>query len=360
MEYYVYITNDCNMNCQYCSVLFDTKQFGVPLHPQYSFFDLERFIIMTQERLQDDVADIYFFGGEPTVNYDCIYKLMNTFNKQYSFKVNYIMHTNGLLIPQAPVNILERINLTILSFNYELIYINGRISPYFGKMVKSIETIKATSHTPIIGRITVSSQTSLFTECCLISNFVDYIYWQIDNCESMTDFDSYQSQYKYDIGLLWKYWMECLRKGIFLRFVPFMSAIRNLITEQKKPTKFYCGYGSSMIYIQTNGKCYACCDNVATNSHYIGDIYTGVKFQNNNLDNTICSNCSYISLCGGRCGRMHKDFSQERIRQYCDLNQHMFNLIKSNINEVKNLISQKPELYDKIMDPFISYTEYTA
>lgn len=348
------------MNCAYCSVLFDTKKYGVPLYPQYSFKELERFVTQTQEALEDNVADIYFFGGEPTIDYNRIGELIEAFNKPHSFIVNYIMHTNGLLILDAPDEILKQVHLTLLSLNYELIYKDGQISPYLGKMIKAIEYIKSVKNIPIIGRITVSPKTSLFTECCLISNFVDYVYWQIDNCESMSNFETYEVQYKYDIQLLFKYWFECLKKGIFLRFVPFISAIRNLIVEPEKPTKFYCGYGNSMIYVQTDGKCYACCDNVVTSSHYIGDIYTGIQFSNNNINNTICADCSYIKLCGGRCGRMHKDFPIERVKQYCVLNQYMFDLIKTYINEINTLIFKYPEYYDKVMDPMISYTEYTA
>lgn len=348
------------MNCTYCSVLFDTVKHGVPLHPKYSFDELERFITKTQKELNDNVADIYFFGGEPTVNYQRIKELIAVFNKPHDYKINYIMHTNGILIPEAPKSILNEIDLTLLSFNYELIYKDGQITPYFGKMIRSIEHIKSINNTPIIGRVTVSPKTSLFTECCLISNFVDYVYWQIDNCESMENFDLYQSQYKYEIELLFKYWFECLKKGVFIRFVPFMSAIRNLIVEPEKPTRFYCGYGMSMIYVQTNGKCYACCDNVASNSHYIGDIYTGIQFSNNDLNNTICKDCEYIKLCGGRCGRMHKDFSADRIKQYCDLNQYMFDMIKQKKNEIYRIIDQDSDLFKKLMDPMISYTEYTA
>lgn len=348
------------MNCSYCSVLFDTQKYGVPMQPQYSFAELEHFVTMTQKEINDDVADIYFFGGEPTVDFNRIGQLINAFDMPHNYSVNYIMHTNGLLIPDTPVKILNHLSLTLLSFNYELIFNDKYLSPYMGKMVNAIEHIKSVKDIPIIGRITVSPQTSLFTECCLISNFVDYIYWQIDNCESIQNFKKYQEQYQYEISLLFKYWMECLRKGIFLRFVPFLSAIKNIIVEPEKPQKFYCGYGNSMIYIQTNGKCYACCDNVATNSHYIGDIYTGIKFSNNSLENTICRDCSYIKLCGGRCGRMHKDFTTERVKQYCALNQYMFNLIRANMDEIGDLISKNDQYYNNLMDPLISYTEYTA
>ena len=139
-----------------------------------------------------------------------------------------------------------------------------------------------------------------------------------------------------------------------------MSAVRNILEEPEIPSKFYCGYGTSMIYVQTNGKCYACCDNVATNSHYIGDIYSGITFSNHSINNTICKNCTYLKLCGGRCGRMHKDFTTERVKQYCELNIYMFNLILENIDKIKEIISKYPEFYNKIMDTMISYTEYTA
>ena len=134
----------------------------------------------------------------------------------------------------------------------------------------------------------------------------------------------------------------------------------NILEEPEIPSKFYCGYGTSMIYVQTNGKCYACCDNVATNSHYIGDIYSGITFSNHSINNTICKNCTYLKLCGGRCGRMHKDFTTERVKQYCELNIYMFNLILENIDKIKEIISKYPEFYNKIMDTMISYTEYTA
>lgn len=360
MEYYVYITNDCNMNCAYCSVLFDTKKYRVPLTPQYSFADLEKFVSKTQQLFNDSIADIYFFGGEPTVDFNCINKLIKAFDQPHNYRINYIMHTNGLLIPETPQNILKKVNLVILSYNYELIYKNGQVSSYFGKMTNSINHIKSINNIPIIGRITVSSKTSLYTECCLISGFVDYVYWQIDNCEYVGNFEAYKSQYKYDISLLFNYWFNYFKNGTFLRFVPFISAIRNIIAEPERPTHFYCGYGTSMIYIQTNGKCYACCDNVAANSHYIGDIFEGIEFSNNQLENTICNNCEYIKICGGRCGRMHKDFSIDRIKQYCDLNQFMFDLIKSNVVEITEIITKYPEYINMIMDPMLSYTEYTA
>ena len=38
-----------------------------------------------------------------------------------------------------------------------------------------------------------------------------------------------------------------------------------------------------MIYIQTNGMCYACSDNVEGNVHYMGDIHKGVTLPHHKL-----------------------------------------------------------------------------
>ena len=44
----------------------------------------------------------------------------------------------------------------------------------------------------------------------------------------------------------------------------------------------------------------------------------------------------------------------------CKVCGKQFDLIKENINEINRLIIKNPELYKKIMDPMIAYTEYTA
>jgi len=357
----VYISNECNLGCSYCSVLFDTSRHGIPLAPTYSFEELESFITKTQHQLNDSVADIYFFGGEPTMRYDLIEQLINTMNKPHDYIVNYIMHTNGLRIPLAPTNIIEKLKLTLLSINYEEIYnSNHIITPYFTLMVKAINHLKRNPNNILIGRFTVSEKTSLYSACCLFVNYFDYIYWQMDNCDQFNNEKQYIHQYKSDILRLFQYWLSFFRVGIFLNFVPFVTAIYRTLYETNSPSEFYCGYGKSMIYIQTDGKCFACCDNVESKNHFIGNIFEGIEFPNIDLQKTQCKGCKYIRICGGRCGRMHKDFSLKHIDEYCQMNQYMFDLIESNLPEIKLLIKKYPEYKQKLNNPTFAYTEYTA
>ena len=264
-----------------------------------------------------------------------------------------------LLIDKMPQKIIDNLFLTIVSINYEKIYINGVITEYFYKIMSSVNLLKQ-KKIKMIGRITVSPQTSLYTLCSLLGNFFDYIYWQMDNSEDIGEFSLYKQKYCEEISLLFNYWMSFFEKGLFLSYVPFMSAINNFLNDVEIPTEFYCGYGSSMIYIQTDGSCHACCDNVETKSHYIGDIYNGIRFPSVDFNKIICKKCEFIKICGGRCGRMHKDFSTEKINEYCELNKFTFNLIKSNLQRIKEVLKKYPLMKKALNDKMVQYTEYTS
>lgn len=61
MEYYIFATNKCNLNCQYCSVLLKTVENSIPLEPIYSLEALNAFIHNTQVKLHDKQAELVFF-----------------------------------------------------------------------------------------------------------------------------------------------------------------------------------------------------------------------------------------------------------------------------------------------------------
>ena len=62
MEYFIYLTNDCNLKCEYCSVLLDCKENNLPIKPTYSNDDLIAFIKQTQMLTGDDEISIYFLN----------------------------------------------------------------------------------------------------------------------------------------------------------------------------------------------------------------------------------------------------------------------------------------------------------
>lgn len=359
MEYYIFVSNDCNLNCSYCSIIVDAQKFNLPLEPAYSFETLWQFIKKNQRKFQNAEANIVFFGGEPTLNYSYIINCIRYVQNQIKdFKVYYMLHTNGLLLKEIPEYVLENLSAIMLSVNYLQIPTYNLHQGYFHTLTEGILYIKKrNAQIPIIGRLTITEKSSLFNLVMQLHTFFDYIYWQIENCYAFSDFDCFYASYKYELNLLMHIWHQYLRKGILLKLIPFISTV-TFINEHKIPDSFCCGYNNSMIYIQTNGKCYTCAEDFTTNRNLIGDITTEIHFDSFSLLDTKCHDCKYLHICMGRCGRMHKEFTSKHIEEYCKLNQLQFEYFMENIEDINQSAAQN-NVEINIKNKLFSYTEYT-
>ena len=63
MEYYIFISNDCNLNCSYCSILLKKEKGNIPQEPAFSVEELNNFIDKTQRKYNDKTADIVFLAA---------------------------------------------------------------------------------------------------------------------------------------------------------------------------------------------------------------------------------------------------------------------------------------------------------
>jgi len=361
MEYFTYLTNDCNLYCQYCSVLIDCQKNNLPIKPTYTLEDYLSFIEKTQCKKNDNEIIVYFFGGEPSLEYDFAYKLsksiINKFNHKY--KTYFILHTNGLLLGEMPTQLRNVLSLIILSINYEIIPKYNLGGSYFQTIIDNTVGIKLKKNIPIIARLTITETTSIYTEIMQISHFFDLIYWQIENCFSFKDFDSFFKSYTYEISLLYKIWLKYFESGTMLRFVPFMAVLKFMFFHDRSDNMFSCGYSQGMVYIQTNGNCYACSDNVEDGKHYIGTLKTGIKIGDYTLDRFRCNECGYRRLCMGRCGRMHIEFENKHISEYCKLNQFMFELFISDKKRLGMALGNYGYYKKELSGYLLEYTEFT-
>lgn len=359
MEYYIFVTNKCNLNCKYCSVMLKNEEHNIPSEPIYSLEQLNLFIHNTQTKYNDSCADVVFFGGEPTLNYEYIQDIIESQQKKENkyYKFNYMLHTNGLELCNIPDNILSLIDSIMLSINYDMIPHAQLNEGYFGQIVNSINNVKKRKNIPIVGRLTITEDTSLLTEISLFNGLFDAIYWQIENCYEFEDFKRFYNSYKFELELVFNLWLNYLKNGILLNFIPFIASV-NFLTLQETSSTFCCGYNKSMVYVQTNGDCYTCAEDMTTNLNLVGNIYDGILFDNFNLKDTSCFSCQYINLCQGRCGRMHREFNKNHIEEYCKLNKVLFDLILNNQTTIKHYV-EKFNLNLDMTDDIYHYTEYT-
>ena len=346
--------------CEYCSVLVDCEKNSLPMTPNYNNGELTDFIRNVQTQEYDKEIIVYFFGGEPSLEYNRIENLITDMKQALSdFKLYFVLHTNGLLLNDASNELIDNLTLIMFSINYEKIPKYNLNNSYFSKIVNNAMLTKSRCSVPMIARLTITESTSIYSEIMLLSHYFDMVYWQIENKPAFVNFELFYSTYTYEIEIIYKYWRDMISTGRMLKFVPFMAVLKFMFFHDRNDDEFSCGYGNGMIYVQTNGMCYACSDNVEGGQHYIGSINDGVLLPHPKLSQLRCNLCSFKKICMGRCGRMHLEFDKAHISEYCKLNQFMFSLFMNDIKLLEQIINSNSHIIEELQDWKLEYTEFT-
>ena len=116
------------------------------IKPAYSNGELIEFIKQTQMLTGDNEISIYFFGGEPSLEYDDIERLIDIAKKELSsFSLRFVLHTNGLRLDVLPDKILNELTLIMFSINYEKIPHHILHPSYFSTIIDNALSIKERS-----------------------------------------------------------------------------------------------------------------------------------------------------------------------------------------------------------------------
>lgn len=89
-----HLTHHCNLRCSYCY----TGE-KLPLAMTYATIDQSiSFIVKELKTIQTNQLNITFFGGEPLIEKEKIFYIINVFSKIDHLEVGYRMSTNGTLL----------------------------------------------------------------------------------------------------------------------------------------------------------------------------------------------------------------------------------------------------------------------
>lgn len=330
-EVFVFTSNNCNLGCSYCSVL-SSSQRKFPVVPQYSMEDLFAFVKQVSEEKEILLFDIYFFGGEPTLNKVFIEDFICRAKQEENLRFRFILHTNGILLNTINDFILDNLASIIVSINYEKIPNTNLEGSYFGRIIDNVRMTKQKKELPLLARLTITENVSLYNNVIQVASFFDSIYWQIMNCESFNNFQKFYTNYEYELNLLWDYWHYYLQKGVILNLIPFIApfTLDNYLTNYSN--HYLCGFDNNMIYVQTDGTCYSCAEEILDSEYFkVGDIHAGFSFKKKRTEfaDDNCMICRDYPYCKGRCGRMQERFDVEHIKEYCLLNKVLFNQVSS-------------------------------
>lgn len=109
---YLILTEECNMQCTYCSQSsFRTRERMKKMSPEIAESVLEKFYSVTTERKRT----IVLYGGEPTLNRESIEKVINYVReKKKDWNTEIVIFTNGILLDDSFIDLFEKGNVYVI------------------------------------------------------------------------------------------------------------------------------------------------------------------------------------------------------------------------------------------------------
>lgn len=343
MEYILFLTYRCNLNCKYCfakNLVHDDKNNASIT--QSNIDNVCRYIekdIKINDRKDNSIV---FFGGEPSLVPDIISSIIS---KTAHLNLNYSIYTNGLLLDKFPENLLKKFQSILVAIDgdkksHELYKPMGS----YDEILKNVNKIRNKTNAQIIARITMEEHTNIYYSVKNLVDKFDFVHWQVVNKESFDDPQKLVNDYQFNIKKLFDFWKDNLKIGKILNIIPFNRIVLSILNEEKVPS-FRCGCGSTIQAIDIDGNIYSCDEYIENKNNAIGNIdddkYNLICYKSH-LDLYIkCKSCEVSSICLGRCRKALETQSAEHIDVYCSLTKILINMILESIDEIKQIISEQ-------------------
>ena len=125
MNYRLYLTENCNLKCKYCYEKNKTTN-------EIDFENIKS-IIDYEIKQNNKNSLINFYGGEPLLRKDLIYKTINYIkSKNTKTKFNFGLATNGMLLDDEFLKYIKKNNFTQIGFLIN--YITKILNLYYKKI----------------------------------------------------------------------------------------------------------------------------------------------------------------------------------------------------------------------------------
>lgn len=322
----------------------------MPHKIKYSIEDLKNFIV------QDDKADIAFYGGEPLLKADFMKLIIDEVPAK-----NFMLQTNGILIKRLEPEYLHKFHTILLSIDGSREVTDFyRGEGVYNAVTDALEYLKSIRYGgDVVARMTVSEKNDIYESVThLLSLPFNHIHWQLDAVWSADDlwhnFKRWlEENYKPGIEKLIKLWIEKMKNGKILGIVPFQGIVKRMFFQSEG---LPCGAGRDAFAISTSGSILACpiCSEFTWN--IIGDIQNTIPA---NLKNTVliaepCNSCEIYKYCGGRCLFAYKErlWGEEGFKILCDITKHLVHNLLDLKPKIERLISKR-----KIKRSTLNYPE---
>ena len=316
MDYTIYLTDNCNMDCKYCYEKGMHKNNEIDLQNVKNIIDLE---IKNKTKR----CIITFFGGEPLLKKDLIYDISKYIkSKKSKTRFYYNMTTNATLIDDDFIEFIKNNPFLFLSISIDGDSIIHNQNRLFKNKVEShdivekniIKILNAVNIPVAVPVVTKSNEEYLF-------NSIHYLY-KIGFRKISIQYDFKADWNDNDIEILKKefekisvLYMEKMREEQEFDILEIDEKIFSYI-DSDKDVNDNCSVGLRGVNVGTDGKIYPCMQFMYDEQYEIGDCLKGVnqKLQlevHNKLKQELdeCKECNYRKRCNHTCSCINKAFS---------------------------------------------------
>lgn len=306
------VSQNCNMKCIYCYG--DDGTYGNKKLMPYTIARKSIEFIESQEGLKkDEIINITFFGGEPLLNYEVIYELVE-FIRLNKIRAKFGITTNGTLLNDEIIEFLIKNNFSItISFdgplkiqNRNRPLINGDES--YNLVIENIKKIINKNYNfSIRCTLVKGTKINLILDYFKKLGIKNVMYCSAYSNKKEINYSDYD--YINLIEQLNRYYKK-IKTINDLNFNLIKSEIRDFlnIINFSKLSYYNCGIGKGYASIDVDGNIYSCHRFINNNYFKIGDIFNGFdidsrkKYFEYDIDKLkICKECWARYICGGTC-----------------------------------------------------------
>jgi putative peptide-modifying radical SAM enzyme len=353
MNFFITLTTACDLQCRYCygeccddfdeAIDIGDIDYYLPRDVAYPTGALRTFIA------KDPEATLVFYGGEPLLNIDKMYELMDSLPAK-----RFMLHTNGTLLHKVRPEYLGRLHTISISVDGdERLTDYNRGEGVYKKIMGNARLAREGGFKgEMIARMTVTEDCDIYRQAlCLLDNpdfSFDGVHWQLNALFWKNDYGRRQfarwacESYDPGINRLVGEWVRVMREeGKVLRMYPLMSVMRSLLLGEK--TLLRCGAGWAEYNVQTDGRISPCPVMAGMKEYYAGDIFTGDPLKlKQTLISGPCKSCDILGVCGGRClyANITLKWGGEGFAEVCGTIKNLINSLQSVLPEIRGLVKE--------------------
>lgn len=316
MNYTIYLTDGCNLNCKYCYEKNMHKNNEIP-------FEYIKGIVDDEINSKSQFSILTFYGGEPLLKKKLIYETDKYINAQkHSTKFLYNMTTNGTLIDDEFVSFFDDNKFISLSLSIDGTEKSHNENRKTLGTKDTFEVVKENakkliSKSDIVVAVPVVSKSNA---CRIYENLIELldigfkrINFQFDFTANWEDEDL--EIIKREFSKVAEKYIEAMREEKEFHLLQIDEKIRSYI-DDSMDCNDDCSVGVRGANLGTDGNIYPCMQFMYDERYKIGDYKTGIDKKrqikvHNELKREMdeCKECDLKKRCNHTCSCLNKAYT---------------------------------------------------